>query len=415
MIKTHILERNRDIVMIKMKSILRIIPALLILAIGVWGWKYFSTSKDDSQNKGHAKLSKAERHTQALENAQQTHVIELASENLLVELTSHGIVKPPAITTLNPQVTGIVAKISTNFENGSFVDKGEVLVELEQSDFQSQISSASAALARAEASLAQENARAAQALRNWQDIGFDEAPNALVLRKPQLKEAEANVAAQQALLERAQRNLARTKIRAPYNGRVRSRNIGLGQSVGSGTKLGELYATAYAEVRLPLSTRQLGKIDIDEIKFEHIPVILEDALHAYDDRKWPAKIVRIEGELDPNSRELFVVARVEDPFGRTSNTSGHPLRMNQPVTATIQANTLNNVVAIPRSAIYGKDEIILIKDNTIHRQTINIVWSTLDQVFTDTDGLDKALLATSKLAYAPQGSPVRIIVQIPHT
>ena len=89
--------------------------------------------------------------------------------------------------------------------------------------------------------------------------------------------------------------------------------------------------------------------------------------------------------------------------------------MNQPVTATIQANTLNNVVAIPRSAIYGKDEIILIKDNTIHRQTINIVWSTLDKVFTDTDGLDKALLATSKLAYAPQGSPVRIIVQIPHT
>ena len=208
--------------MIKMKSILRIIPAILILAIGVWGWKYFSTSKNESQNKPHAKLSKAERTAQALSNAQQTHVIELASEDLQVELTSHGIVKPPAITTLNPQVTGIVARISTNFENGSFVDKDEVLVELDQSDFQSQISSATAALARAEASLAQENARAAQALRNWQDIGFDEAPNALVLRKPQLKEAEANVAAQQALLERAKRNLARTNIR---NSRIPRREL----------------------------------------------------------------------------------------------------------------------------------------------------------------------------------------------
>ena len=401
--------------MTKMKSILRIIPALLILAIGVWGWKHFSTAEDDSKKEKPARLSKTERTARALANAQQTHVIELNSEDFLVELTSHGIVKPPAITTLNPQVTGIVAEISPNFENGSFVAKGEILVELDQSDFQSQISSASAALARAEASLAQENARAAQALRNWRDIGFDEEPNALVLRKPQLKEAEANVAAQQASLERAQRNLARTKIRAPYDGRIRSRNIGLGQSVGSSTKLGELYATAYAEVRLPLSTRQLGKIDIDEIEFEHIPVVLEDALHAYDDRQWPAKIVRIEGELDPNSRELFVVARIEDPFGRKSEASGHPLRMNQPVTATIQANTLNDVVAIPRKAIYGKDEIILIKDNTIHRQTINIVWSTIDTVFTDTEGLDKALLATSKLSYASQGSPVRIIEEVPHT
>ncbi|MFT5882422.1 MAG: RND family efflux transporter MFP subunit [Crocinitomicaceae bacterium] len=398
-----------------MKLILRIIPAILILAVGAWGWNYFSTAKDDSKKEKPAKLTKIERKERALANAQQTHVIKLESEDFKVELTSHGIVKPTAITTLNPQVTGIVAKIAANFENGSFVEKGEILVELDQSDFQSQISSAAAALARAEASLAQEKARADQALRNWQDIGFDEKPNDLVLRKPQLKEAEANVAAQQAALERARRNLARTKIRAPYDGRIRSRFIGLGQSVGSSTKLGELYATDYAEVRLPLSTRQLGKIDIDEINFEYIPVVLEDALHAYDDRKWSAEIVRIEGELDPNSRELFVVARVEDPFGRQSQARDHPLRMNQPVTATIQANTLNNVVAIPRGAIYGKDEIILIQDNMIHRQTINIVWSTIDRVFTDTEGLDKALLATSKLTYAPEGSPVRIIERIPHT
>jgi len=411
----HFGARKISLLMTNLKSILRIIPAILILTIGVWGWKHFSTVKDDSKYEEPAVLSKTERKALAISKAQKTRVIELTHENFLVELTSHGIVKSPAITTLNPQVTGVIAEIAANFENGSFVEKGEVLVELDQSDFQSEISSATAALARAEASLAQEKARADQALRNWRDIGFDEKPNALVLRKPQLKEAKANVAAQQAALERAQRNLARTKIRAPYDGRIRSRNIGLGQSVGSGTKLGELYATSYAEVRLPLSTRQLEKIDIDAINFEHIPVVLEDALHAYNDRKWAAKIVRVEGELDPNSRELFVVARVEDPFGRESQKRDHPLRMNQPVTATIQANTLNNVVAIPRTAIYGKDEIILIQDNTIHRKTINIVWSTLDKVFTDTEGLDKALLATSKLAYAPEGSPVRIIEQVPHT
>ncbi|MFC4993851.1 efflux RND transporter periplasmic adaptor subunit [Rubritalea tangerina] len=405
--------------MTKMQRFLRIIPAILILAVGAWGWNHFASQKEDAEKNAGPKLTKEQRKAKAaaraLANAQQTHVLELSAQDFQVELTSHGIVQPPAITALNPQVSGIIQKISPHFENGAFVKKDEVLVELDPSDFNSQISSAKAALARAEANLAQEQARAAQALRNWQDIGFDEEPNDLVLRKPQLKEAEANVAAQEAALEKAQRNLERTKIRSPYDGRIRSRNIGLGQSVGTGTKLGEVYATSYAEVRLPLSTRQLGKIDIDEIDFDHIPVVLTDALHAHHDTQWEARIVRIEGELDPTSRELFVVARVNDPFGIDTEHRPHPLRMNQPVAASIQANTLKQVVSIPRSAIYGKDEIIVVRDNKIHREQINIVWSTLDRVFTDTPDLDKALLATSKLAYAPEGSPVRIIEKETHS
>lgn len=393
-----------------MKRILRIIPAIFILFIGIWGWNYFVSSGDAESNKqGKVKMSKAERKAMALKNAQQTNTIKLKSTDFPIILESHGIVQPPSITSLNPQVAGVISKISPHFENGSFIDAGEVLVELEQSDFISQIASADALLARSEAALIQEQARAAQALRNWQDIGFDDEPNALVLRKPQLKEAEANVAAQKAALERAHRNLERTKIRAPYAGRVRSRAVGLGQSVGSGTKLGEVYATAYAEVRLPLSIRQLSQMDINEIDFNHIPVELHDAINVKPRATWDAKLVRVEGELDPNSRELFVVARINDPFGIQQSEYRIPLRMNQPVIALIRANTLKKVVKIPRSALYGKDEIVLVKDNTIQRKTINIVWSTLESVITDTAGLDGAQLSTTKLPYAPQGSPVRVI------
>jgi RND family efflux transporter MFP subunit len=391
-----------------MKRFLRIIPAILILAAGAWGWNYFVSSKENEIVEK-PKISKAERKANSLKNAQQTQVIRLKSKNFPIELQSHGIVQPPSITSLTPQVAGIITHISPHFENGSFIEKGETLLELDPSDFHSQISSARAALARAEANLVQEKARAAQALRNWQDIGFDEKPNDLVLRKPQLKEAEANVAAQQAELERALRNLERTKIKAPYTGRVRSRSVGIGQSVGTGTKLGEVYATSYAEIRLPLSIRQLSQIDINEIDFDHIPVELHDAINPNSDLTWDAKIVRVEGELDPNSRELFVVARVDDPFGINQKKRQRPLRMNQPVTALIRANTLHNVVEIPRTALYGRDEVILVKDNTVHRQSLNIVWSTAESILTDTDGLHCSLLSTTKLPYAPEGSPVRII------
>lgn len=391
-----------------MKRILRIVPALLILAVGAWGWNYFSNSSEDKSAKK-PKLSKSERKAKEFANAQQTKVLKLTSIDFPILLESHGIVRAPAVTSLTPQVAGLVTKISANFENGSFVSEGEILVELDQSDFLSEISSSKASLARAEAAKAQEDARAAQALRNWQDIGFDEKPNELVLRKPQLKEAEANVAAQIAALERSKRKLERSKIRAPYSGRVRSRDIGLGQSVGTGTKLGQIYATAYAEIRLPLSIRQLSQIDIKETDFKQIPTVLKDSLNPQNQASWEARVVRIEGELDPNSRELFVVARVEDPFGIHGKERARPLRMNQPVTAMIEANTLRGVVEIPRSAIYGKDEVIIVKDNLIYRKTVNIVWSTLDSVFTDSDGLEGELLAISKLSYAPEGSPVRII------
>ncbi|MGJ8673822.1 efflux RND transporter periplasmic adaptor subunit [Rubritalea sp.] len=393
-----------------MKKLLRILPAILILAAGVWGWNHFISNKDaDAKALKKPKLSGKELRDKKLKNAQQTSVLKLKSKDFPIRLESHGIVQPPSITSLTPQVAGIITKISRHFENGSFIEKGEILVELDPSDFQSQISSAEAALARAEALLIQEKARAAQALRNWQDIGFEDKPNDLVLRKPQLKESEASVAAQKADLERALRNLERTKIKAPYTGRVRSRDIGLGQTVGTGTTLGEVYATSYAEVRLPLSIRQLSQIDINEIDFEYIPVELHDAINSNNEISWTAKIVRVEGELDPNSRELFVVARIEDPFGMEQKDRKIPLRMNQPVTAYIKANTLRNVVEVPRSALYGKDEIILVTDNVIQRQTINIVWSTLDSVITDTDGLDSSQLSTTKLPYAPEGSAVRII------
>ena len=395
-----------------LKTLTKIIPAILILGIGIAGWKVFSGMKPDDKKRAVIAAKRAEGKRpkkDPFKNALQTEVLELKSIDFDITLSSHGIATPPSITPLNPQVSGVITKIADNFANGSFVQQGQVLLELDPSDFESQIATASANVARAEATLAQEQARAAQALRNWEDIGFDKAPNDLVLRKPQLKQAKADLAARLAAFELAKRNLERSKIRAPYDGRVRSRNVGVGQSVGTGTKLGELYATEYAEVRLPLSIRQLNKIDIDEINFTEVPVTLTDSINPAPDRTWSAKLVRAEGELDPNSRELFVVARVEDPFKLQGANHPHPLRMNQPLEATIAAVTLDNIIAIPRTALYGKDEVILVVDQHIQRKTINIVWSTYDHVYSDSPDLAGQLLSTTRLAYAPEGAPLRIL------
>jgi hypothetical protein len=180
--------------------------------------------------------------------------------------------------------------------------------------------------------------------------------------------------------------------------------------VGASTNLGEIYATDSAEIRLPLSSIQLEQITIDEQGNQSIPVTLTDAINSNNKTIWKANIKHVEGELDESSRELFVIAHIADPFGIISNSP--PLRINQPVKAIIIGNTLKGAYIIDRKYLYGADEIILIEDGQIQRQKINIIWTTLDSVITQDAKLEGKTIATSRLGFATDGSPVEIIIPV---
>lgn len=395
-----------------MKKAIQIILSLLLLAGGYIGWGIIQEKgkKDDE-----AKKAKMLKNFTRNKRAQQTLVTTLNPQDYPVILETQGTVRPAIVTSLTPRVAGRVTyEIPEQFNTGAVFKKGDTLLELDTTDLKSEIITANANHARAFSALEQEKARAAQALRNWKDIGFDDQPNELVLRKPQLAEAEANLAAQAESLARAKRNLTYATIRAPFDGRVRERLVGPGQTVGTGTSLGEIFATKTAEVRIPLSTRQLTQIDLNEKSLGDIDIELSNALQTNNPTRWPAKVVRIEGELDETSRELFIIATIPDPFGLEKNNTRPPLRINQPVKAHITANILRNVVIIPRDALHGTDEIITVtEDQKINRRTINIVWTTQDSVIADNSDLHNTTLALSKLPYAPEGSPVKIIEQAP--
>jgi len=341
----------------------------------------------------------------------ETEVNELRRANYTVLLESQGLVRAQHRSTLTSSVAGTVVRVHPAFEDGAFFREGEVLLELDPADFRAALAAAESQLARAEATLAQEEARARQARLNWQDLGYDEEPSDLVLRVPQLKEARANVDSAQAELDQAARNLERTKVRAPFNGRVAERMVGLGQAVGASTALGEVFSTDTAEVRLPLTARQLEFIDLPVHENECVPVTLTDALGR--DRDEPvtrrARLVRAEGSLDSTSRELFVIARIDDPFGLESDKPA--LRLGQPVRASIEGSILENVFVLPRQALRGVNTIYLVTrdEPAIERTKIDPVWSTAD-VIVVRDGLESGQwLATTRLPYAPNGAPVAVV------
>ncbi len=382
--------------------LVRILIPVFILLLGFGSWKLLGVKVEPPAPK--------ERPPQKL----RTERTILDRTDFQVTLETQGTIRAHQSTTLTSRVEGVILSLSPGFEDGAFFEEGEILAELDPLDLEAALTTAESRLAQAEASLAQEEARAKQAALNWEDIGYTEAPSPLVLRVPQLKEANANVTSARAALDQAQRNLDRTKIRAPFAGRVKSRLVGIGQAIGGTTPIGEIFATDFAEIRLPLSAGQLDFVRLPSRENDApVAATLTDALgnsRNQSPQTWEAHIVRTEGALDENSRELFAIARIEDPFGLVS---GKPeLRIGQPVRASVQGIVLENVFILPRTALRGVNRVYLIdkEELAIQRTSIDPIWST-SEVLVVRDGLETGdWLAVSRLPYAPNGAPVEIIV-----
>ncbi|MEM1297273.1 MAG: efflux RND transporter periplasmic adaptor subunit, partial [Verrucomicrobiota bacterium] len=313
------------------------------------------------------------------------------------------------------QVGGKVVEISDSLLDGSFFEEGEILLRIDEEDFVGEQISAKANLARAKADFAQEQAKSKQARLNWEDLGYKEEPNELVLRLPQLREAEAVVEAAEAALERANRNLERASIKAPFAGRVLTRQVSVGQTITPSTGLATVFETDFVEVRLPVPAREMPFLTLPEsVTQPSVPVELRDALNSDSIVSWKGEIVGTEGALDPDSRELFAIARVTDPYSRDSagRTLHPPLRIGQPVAAEIEGRILSQVFVIPRDAVRELRQIHLIdpKELTLTRHEIEAVWSNEEfLIVADKTIPNGALLSVTRLVYAPDGSKVEII------
>lgn len=388
-----------------MKILLRAAIPVAILVIGVVLWKWLGTPVEVPKP--------AHQERQRI----KTEKTVLNPVSYQVTLDTQGELKSQQATTLTPLVAGTVIKIHPAFEDGAFFKKGDILLELDPADLSTAVLAAESRLARAEAALIQEQARAKQARLNWQDIGYEEEPSQLVLRVPQLREAEANVSSAKADLDQATRNLERAKVKAPFDGRVQERMVGLGQAVGATTQLGEVFGTATAEIRLPLAPSQLPFVDLpgDE-NDKPVEVLLTDALRDPSlptEHQWKATIVRTEGTLDPDSRELFAIARVDDPFSLKSQLP--ELRIGQPLRASVKGIVLDDVYVIPRSAMRGLNRIHLIDRDALRivKTDIQPVWSNSEVLIVRNELSPGDWLATSRLPYAPNGAPVEIVTPPP--
>ncbi|KFZ39159.1 RND transporter MFP subunit [Shewanella mangrovi] len=305
-------------------------------------------------------------------------VVTAEPQTVTLSLSSYGTVNPKYRTQLVSEVQGRIQQVAPQFVAGGMVKKGDELAVIEPFDYQAALKQAEANLAQAQASLEEERARGEVAKVDFK--GFSGVPPELGLRKPQLKQEQANVKYAEAELDRARRNLERTVIRAPYDAIVSSRSVNLGQYVTVGTNLGELFDTDIAEVRLPLANKELAYLESVDNPYTEVTLTAQLAGKTVN---WQAHIVRSEGVVDPDNRMVYLVAEVQDPYLRhtIAQTGQLALKFGSFVDAEIRGRTLSNVVKLPRYLVRNNKVAVVNDEDRIEMRSVKVVRTDLQDIY----------------------------------
>lgn len=340
----------------------------------------------------------------------RVHVVEL--QDVALSVVSEGTVRPRTESQLVPEISGRVTSISDSFVEGGFFETDDVLVTIDPFDYQQAMVSARAQLAQTRLRLAEEEAEAEVAQREWEELGRGN-PRELTLRKPQLEDANAAVAAAEANVVRAERDLERAEIRAPYAGRVRRKSVDVGQFVTVGNPVATVYAVDVAEIRLPLPDEELAYLDLPlsyrGTDSQPGPSVKVRATFAGQTYSWDGRVMRTESEIDPVSRMVQVVAEVRDPYRLGPDRDRPPLAVGMYVDAEIAGRRFNQIAVVPREALRGRNQVMVVDDESRMRfREVELLRMTAESIY-----VEKGLMDGERVAISTVDSPTEgMLVQV---
>ena len=311
-------------------------------------------------------------------------VEEVVVQDIAMTVISQGTVSPRIESQLVPEVAGRVVWASPSFASGGFFEEGDALLRIDPYNYQQAVIAARSQVAQSRLRLALEEAEADVARREWEELGRGDA-TALTLREPQLEDARASLLAAEANLERAQQDLDRTEVTAPFAGRVRQKSVDIGQFVSVGSPVATLYAIDAAEVRLPLPDAELKYLDVPLAyrgREERVgPRVTLRAEFAGESYTWEGRIVRTEAEIDPVSRMVTVIAQVSDPYAPGRDPRRPPLAVGMFVEAEIAGRVATQVVRLPRAALRDRDQVLVVdNEDRLHFRTVDVLRSTSQDI-----------------------------------
>jgi RND family efflux transporter MFP subunit len=342
-------------------------------------------------------------------------VIPVQLQDVRLRIETQGSVTPRTESDLVAEVAGRITWVSPNLAAGGFFEEDELLARIDARDYELAVERAEAALTRAESELALarthlERHRSLAEQGVVSAAALDEAVNAERVATAAVRDA-------QAFRSQARRDLERSRVKAPFAGRVREKHVDVGQFVGRGAPVARIYAVDYAEVRLPIPDQEAAFVDLPidyrgEVGDQEGPEVVLRARFAGRQYSWTGTIVRTEGEIDPRTRMIQTVARVQDPYGRSAELERPPLAVGMFVKAEIRGRLLESVVVLPRAALRGPDQVVVVDaEDRLRLRRVDVLRKERETVVIAGGLAPGELVCTSPLEMVEEGGQVKVMVQ----
>lgn len=300
-------------------------------------------------------------------------VITVTPQRYTAKVTGYGELTPHFDLTLSSQVSGQIIDISPSFEVGKVVNKGDWLVKLEQSDYQAAVKLAEKDLASAKLALLEQQRQAIQAKSEWLASGIKGQPDSeLVLRAPQLAEAKSDVESAESALKSAQKDLAQTIIKAPFDAVITHRSVALGTYIQSGNTVASLNSTDRLEVAVPLSNKDWLTLTGEDLSSHAVTLT-----NVETNQSWAGRVLRAQQHVDPETRQRAVIVAIDKPL--TQNQAAYAGMF---VSMSLEANAVDNLWKLPSSALSQRGEVWYVTaDNTLDKFDTSPVFSRDGAIF----------------------------------
>jgi multidrug efflux pump subunit AcrA (membrane-fusion protein) len=193
-------------------------------------------------------------------------------------------------------------------------------------------------------------------------------------------------------LKSAESIFKRYSIYAPFSGSITQVNVEVGGIAGINTRLGSIINTSEFEVEVPLKIENANWVNVSD------EVIIKSNLTS---ETWNGKVIRKSGSLDVQTQSVNVYVQI---------FNNQKLQLYKGEFVEVLFNTLKvkDVMEIPRNSIFNSDEVFLVKNNLLAKETVNVVKVNEKTAFIN--GLEEnEMLVVEPLINANENTKVKII------
>lgn len=356
------------------RKILKIISPLLIIIAGLFAFKIMVAHKRPPTKEA------------VVKSGTLVRILAVKQSDRQVDIAVTGTIAAREEISVIPQVSGKLVYVAPSFKTGAYFAAGEMLLKIAGIDYTLAIERAKAQVAKMEFALSAMQSRAKVAKDEWlRGHHRGELPGSdLVLYGPQLKEARANLTAARAVLHQAKINLARTRIIAPFNCRVRSEQIGLGQYVTTGSKMAVLTGSDEVEALAPVSMADLAWLRIPRAgSKKDAPRAIIQINSNGRVFSWSGRLARSLGEVNRVGKMVRLAVTVDDPYNlkATAPKDRPELALGMFVRIRIRGGTACGVITLPRSAMRGNNTVwLMTSDNKLKIVPVRVIRRERDEI-----------------------------------